>query len=98
VALDGTLIPIGRLAAGWPSHSGKHRRHDMNLQLIASPDGEIFGVSGAVHDLTAVRIWGILRELAAAGSIALADRATPTLATRCPRPTAAAANPLPRGP
>jgi hypothetical protein len=29
---------------------------------------------GAVHDLTAARIWGILRELAASGLIVLADK------------------------
>jgi DDE superfamily endonuclease len=29
---------------------------------------------GAVHDLTAARIWGILQELAAAGLITLADK------------------------
>ena len=29
---------------------------------------------GSVHDLTAARIWGILRELAAAGLITLADK------------------------
>jgi hypothetical protein len=29
---------------------------------------------GAVHDLTAARIWGIVRELAAAGLIVLADK------------------------
>ena len=50
----------------------------MNLQVIASPDGEILWVSGplpgAVHDLTAARIWGIVRELAAAGLIVLADK------------------------
>jgi hypothetical protein len=43
----------------------------MNLQVIASPDGDILWVSGplpgAVHDLTAARIWGIVRQLAAAG-------------------------------
>jgi len=46
-------------------------RHGMNLQVIAGPHGEILWVSGplpgAVHDLTAARIWGIVRELAAAG-------------------------------
>ena len=40
----------------------------MNLQVIATPDGDIVWVSGplpgAVHDLTAARIWGIMRELA----------------------------------
>ena len=78
VVIDGTLIPVDRLAADRPFYSGKHRRHGMNLQVIASPQGEIFWVSGplpgATHDLTAARIWGILRELAAAGLIVLADK------------------------
>jgi len=50
----------------------------MNLQVSASPAGDILWVSGplpgAVHDLTAARIWGIVRELAAAGLIVLADK------------------------
>jgi hypothetical protein len=66
------------VAADRPFHSGKHRRHGMNLQVIATPDGEIVWVSGplpgAVHDLTAARIWGILRELAASGLVVLADK------------------------
>jgi len=78
VIIDGTLIPIDRVAADRPFYSGKHRRHGMNLQVISAPDGEILWVSGplpgAVHDLTAARIWGILRELAAAGLITLADK------------------------
>jgi hypothetical protein len=36
----------------------------MNLQVISSTQGEILWVSGplpgAVHDLTAARIWGII--------------------------------------
>src|SRR5438270_4055407 len=78
VVLDGTLIPIDRVAADRPFYSGKHRKHGMNLQVIASPDGEPLWVSGplpgAVHDLTAARIWGIIRELAAAGLVVLADK------------------------
>ena len=78
VVIDGTLIPIDRVAADRPFYSGKHRRHGMNLQVISAPDGEILWVSGplpgAVHDLTAARIWGIVRELAAAGLITLADK------------------------
>ena len=78
VVIDGTLIPINRVAADRPFYSGKHRRHGMNLQVISAPDGKIPWVSGplpgAVHDLTAARIWGILRELAAAGLIVLADK------------------------
>ena len=76
--IDGTLIAIDRVAADRPFYSGKHRRHGMNLQVISAPDGEILWVSGplpgAVHDLTAARIWGILRELAASGLVVLADK------------------------
>ena len=79
VVIDGTLIPIDRVAADRPFYSGKHRRHGMNLQVISSPAGEILWVSGplpgATHDLTAARIWGIVRELEAAGLIVLADKA-----------------------
>jgi hypothetical protein len=50
----------------------------MNLQVISSPDGDIVWVSGplpgAVHDLTAARIWGIVRELAASGLVVLGDK------------------------
>jgi hypothetical protein len=78
VVIDGTLIPIDRVAAGRPFCSGKHRRHGMNLQVISAPDGEMVWVSGplpgAVHDLTAARIWGVVRELAAAGLIVLAGK------------------------
>jgi len=66
VVLDGTLIAIDRVAADRPFYSGKHKHHGMNLQVIASPDGEIVWVSGplpgSVHDLTAARIWGIVRR------------------------------------
>jgi hypothetical protein len=78
VVLDGTLIPIDRVAADRPFYSGKHRKHGMNLQVIASPEGDIVWVSGALrgstHDLRAARIWGILRHLAAAGLVVLADK------------------------
>jgi hypothetical protein len=78
VVIDGTLIPIDRVAADRPFYSGKHKRHGMNLQVIADPQGDILWVSGplpgAVHDLTAARIWGIVAELAASGLIVLADK------------------------
>jgi DDE superfamily endonuclease len=41
VVIDGTLLPIDRVTADRPFYSGKHRRHGMNLQVIASPDGDI---------------------------------------------------------
>jgi hypothetical protein len=73
LVIDGTVIPIDRVAADRPFYSGKHRKHGMNLQVIAGPDGDIVRVSGplpgAVHDLTAARIWGIVRALAASGLV-----------------------------
>jgi hypothetical protein len=78
VIVDGTLIPIDRVAADRPFYSGKHRRHGMNLQVIASPAGDILWVSGAlpgsVHDKKAEWIWGALAEPEAAGLVTLADK------------------------
>src|SRR3954463_2143614 len=76
--MDGALIPIDRVKADRPFYSGKHKKHGMNLQVIASPDGSIIWVSGAlpgsVHDLRAARIWGLLRALTEAGLLVLADK------------------------
>jgi hypothetical protein len=76
--VDGTLIPIDRVAADRPFYSGKHHRHGMNLQVIASPDGDLLWVSGAlpgsVHDKKAEWVWGVLAELETAGLVTLADK------------------------
>jgi hypothetical protein len=56
VVLDGTLIPIDRVAADRPFYSGKHRKHGMNLQVIASPGGDIGSAS--------VTIWLTLKRFA----------------------------------
>src|ERR1700749_1112101 len=57
VVLDGTLIPVDRVAADRPFYSGQHKKHALNLQVIASPGGDIVWVSGAlpgaVHDKNA---------------------------------------------
>ena len=78
VVLDGTLIPVDRVAADRPYYSGKHKRHGMNLQVIASPAGDILWVSGAlpgsVHDKKAEWVWGVLAALEAAGLVTLADK------------------------
>jgi len=78
LVIDGTLIPVDRVAADRPFYSGKHRKHGMNLQVTGSPDGDIVWVSGplpgAAHDLTAARTWGIIRELAACGLVVLGDK------------------------
>jgi hypothetical protein len=76
--VDGTLTEIGRVAADRPFYSGKHTKHGMNLQVIASPCGEILRVSGAlpgsVRDKRAEWIRGVLDELEAAGLIVPADK------------------------
>ena len=78
LVLDGTVIPIDWVAADRPFYSGKHRKHGMNLQVIASPDGDVLWVSGAlpgsVHDKNAEWIWGVLAELEATGLVTLADK------------------------
>ena len=78
VIVDGTLIPVDRVAADRPFYSGKHKKHGMNLQVIASPHGDVLWVSGAlpgsVHDKKAEWIWGVLDELEKAGLAALADK------------------------
>ena len=54
------------------------KRHGMNLQVIASPCGEVLWVSGAlpgsVHDKKAEWIWGVLDELEKQGLVTLADK------------------------
>jgi len=78
VIIDGTLIPIDRIAADRPFYSGKHKRHGVNLQVMASPDGTILWVSGelpgSTHDTAAARIWNIVSALEEAGLIALGDK------------------------
>jgi hypothetical protein len=41
VVIDGTLIPVDRVAKDRPFYSGKHKKHGMNLQVISSPAGDI---------------------------------------------------------
>lgn len=78
LVLDGTLIAIDRVAADRPYYSGKHKKHGMNIQILATPDGTPLWTSGSlpgsVHDLKAARIWGILRRLKAADLFTLADK------------------------
>ncbi len=39
--LDGTLLPIDRIAADRPYYSGKHRKHGMNVQVLTDPFGKL---------------------------------------------------------
>ncbi|SDL54087.1 hypothetical protein SAMN05421869_12716 [Nonomuraea jiangxiensis] len=43
--LDGTLIPIDRLADERPYYSGKHKQQGMNVQLLADPAGRLAGTT-----------------------------------------------------
>ena len=78
VILDGTLLPIDRIAADRPFHSGKHKKHGMNVQIIADPAGRLLWASpalpGAVHDIKAARTHGIIDALAETGVECWADK------------------------
>ncbi|MGW1203152.1 transposase family protein [Streptomyces cyaneofuscatus] len=79
VILDGTLLPIDRIAADTLYHSGKHKRHGMNVQVLTDPFGRLLWASpslpGSTHDLTAARQHGIIEALAEAGLKCWADKA-----------------------
>ncbi|NYV73517.1 transposase [Streptomyces sp. UH6] len=79
VILDGTVLPIDRIAADRPYYSGKKKHHEMNVQVLADPAGRLIWASdalpGAVHDLTAARTHGIPVALAADAVKCWADKA-----------------------
>ncbi|MDQ2589153.1 transposase family protein [Saccharothrix yanglingensis] len=79
VILDGTLLRIDRVAADRPYYSGKHKRHGMNVQVLADPAGRLLWTSpalpGSAHDLTAARTHGIVDALATADIPCWADKA-----------------------
>ncbi|GGV45065.1 IS5 family transposase [Actinomadura cremea] len=79
VLLDGTLLPIDRVAADRPFYSGKHKEHGMNVQVLADPAGRLLWASpalpGAVHDVRAAREHGIIDALAENGITCRADKA-----------------------
>ncbi len=78
VILDGTLIAIDRVAEQKPYYSGKHKRHGVNVQVIADAVGRLVWASpalpGAVHDLTAARAHGIIDALSSADVMTFADK------------------------
>ena len=81
VILDGTLLSIDRVGMvggrDRPYYSGKHKRHGVNVQVLADPVGRLIWASpalpGARHDMGAAREHGILDALNAAGVRVLAD-------------------------
>ncbi len=76
--LDGTLIPIDRVADQKPYYSGKHKRHGVNVHVVADAAGRLVWASpappGAVHDLTAARAHGIVEALTTADLTTFADK------------------------
>ncbi|WP_093879116.1 transposase family protein [Streptomyces sp. TLI_105] len=79
VVVDGTLIPTDRIRADEPYYSMKHRKHGMNVQVIARPDGTPLWFSratpGRTRDLTAARARGIVQACLTRQILVLADRA-----------------------
>lgn len=82
VIVDGTLIPTDRICADEPYYSQKHKKHKkhgMNVQVIARPDGTPLWFSralpGRTHDLTAARAHGIVQACLTREVLILADRA-----------------------
>lgn len=78
VLLDGTLLPIDRIATDRPFYSGKHKKHGMNVQVIADPFGRLLWASpalpGAVHDVRAAREHDIINTLDRARITCWADK------------------------
>lgn len=76
--LDGSLIPIHRVADQRPYYSGKHKRHGVNVQVIADAAGRLVWASpalpGSAHDLTAARTHGIVAALTRADGMTFADK------------------------
>lgn len=79
VLLDGTLAECDRVGDSRADYSGKHRRHGVNLQVIAAPDGTLVWISpalaGRAHDLTAARRHRIIATCIRLGIPVLADKA-----------------------
>lgn len=78
VLLDGSLLPIDRIAADRPNYSGKHKRHGMNVQVLADPSGRLRWASptlpGAVHDVRAAREHGVVDAVTEAGITCWSDK------------------------
>ena len=76
--LDGTLIPIDRVADQRPYYSGTHKRHGVNVQVLADAAGRLIWASpalpGSTNDLTAARTHGLIDALTGARVMTFADK------------------------
>ncbi len=79
VLLDGTLVPIDRVAGQRRFYSGRHRRHGVNVQVLADPFGRLLWASpplpGSTHDVTAARRTGVIDTLDSRNIETWADKA-----------------------
>ncbi|MFH9554529.1 transposase family protein [Streptomyces sp. NPDC017435] len=79
VLLDGTLAECDRVDDSRADFSQKHRRHGVNVQVVADSTGKLLWISpalpGRTHDLTAARAHRIIRICERQGVPVLADRA-----------------------
>ncbi len=79
VLLDGTLVPIDRVGGQRRYYSGRHRRHGVNVQVLADPFGRLPWASpptpGATHDVTAARAAGVIAALTSRNVETWADKA-----------------------
>ncbi|MEU9706925.1 transposase family protein [Streptomyces sp. NPDC047981] len=79
VIVDGTLVPIDRIGADEPYYSTKHRKHSMNVQVIAAGTAHRSGSPAPLqtepHDLTAARSHGIVQACLTRQILLPADRA-----------------------
>ncbi|MFB6553250.1 transposase family protein [Streptomyces sp. NPDC056405] len=79
VLLDGTLAECDRVGDSRADFSQKHRRHGVNVQVVADPAGNLLWISpalsGRTHDLTAARTHRIIRICERQSVPVLADRA-----------------------
>ncbi len=76
---DGTPAECDRVGDSRADFSQKHRRHGVNVQVVADPAGNLLWLSpalpGRTHDLTAARAHRVIRICERQGVPVLADRA-----------------------
>ncbi len=83
VFLDGSPLPINCIATARPFHSGKYKKHGVNVQVIADPFGRLLWASppalpGAVYDVYAAREHGIFgRTLPSRDRLLSGDKGLP---------------------
>lgn len=77
--LDGTPIPTDRVGGQRCYYSGRHRRHGVNVQVLADPFGRLLWASpplpGSTHDLTAARALGVTDTVTSHNVETWADKA-----------------------